>query len=315
VALNYKTDVQEEYMYQSQNALVVVDFRQDIHHALPRGIELARKFDTKLTFATCVYQPVVDIIPEESGLDRKQIELEAIAHYEDELRTLVELHIETSDSFAFDFEVIWHKSFKDGLVSFIEKNEFDLVVKTAHSHSTFKKLFFTPTDWHLLRQTTTNILFVKKGAWPSSTSIMGAINIEADDIHQSLNQKITEATVQLAKACDSEARILNVFPWPKIDIEKFKYLFEKKDQFLEIKNQHRNAVENFVKDYPELIDNVIIAEGLEPDETIPELIKSTYSDLLVMGCVGRKGIEGAMIGNTAEKILDQIDCEVLVLQE
>ena len=47
-------------------------------------------------------------------------------------------------------------------------------------------------------------------------------------------------------------------------------------KFLAIKNIHRKQVEAFVKDYPSLLDNIIIAEGLEPDETIPEIIKSTF---------------------------------------
>lgn len=308
--------------FKADSLMVVVDFRQESHHALPRAFDLMKKFGSRLTLATCVYQNIVDIIPATSGLDWKTIRDEALADYENKLRELAtELCRETMDNEALegiwesiDYEVVWDKSFHHGLVNLVKRQKFDLIVKTAHHHSTLKKLFFTPTDWHLLRETETNVLFVKKGAWPSSTSIMGAINIESDEQHQILNREIVETTVKLASLCQSEARILNVFPWPAVDLDKFKYLFDKKDQFLDIKNQHKNAVESYVEGYPELAGNVIIAEGLEPEETIPELIKSTYSDLLVMGCVGRSGLPGAVIGNTAEKILDQLDCEVLVLQ-
>jgi nucleotide-binding universal stress UspA family protein len=37
-------------------------------------------------------------------------------------------------------------------------------------------------------------------------------------------------------------------------------------------------------------------------------------DVLVMGTVCRAGIPGFIIGNTAERVLDAVDCSVLVVK-
>jgi nucleotide-binding universal stress UspA family protein len=37
-------------------------------------------------------------------------------------------------------------------------------------------------------------------------------------------------------------------------------------------------------------------------------------DLLVMGSVCRTGIAGFLIGNTAEEVINQVDCSVLTLK-
>jgi nucleotide-binding universal stress UspA family protein len=37
-------------------------------------------------------------------------------------------------------------------------------------------------------------------------------------------------------------------------------------------------------------------------------------DLLVMGTVCRTGIAGFLIGNTAEEVLNQVDCSVLTVK-
>jgi len=37
-------------------------------------------------------------------------------------------------------------------------------------------------------------------------------------------------------------------------------------------------------------------------------------DLIVMGTVGRTGIPGLFIGNTAETVLRQVDCSVLTVK-
>jgi len=38
------------------------------------------------------------------------------------------------------------------------------------------------------------------------------------------------------------------------------------------------------------------------------------ADLVVMGTVGRSGIAGLFIGNTAEMVLEQVQCSVLAIK-
>lgn len=43
-------------------------------------------------------------------------------------------------------------------------------------------------------------------------------------------------------------------------------------------------------------------------------MKSKRIDLVVMGTVGRRGIKGFFMGNTAEKVLNNINCSVLAIK-
>ena len=47
---------------------------------------------------------------------------------------------------------------------------------------------------------------------------------------------------------------------------------------------------------------------------IPLLAKKIGADLVVMGTVARTGIPGFIMGNTAETILNQINCSVLAVK-
>ena len=51
-----------------------------------------------------------------------------------------------------------------------------------------------------------------------------------------------------------------------------------------------------------------------PDEGILRFIQTHAIDLLVMGTQGRGGIAGAMIGNTAERILPELPCSLLAVK-
>lgn len=51
-----------------------------------------------------------------------------------------------------------------------------------------------------------------------------------------------------------------------------------------------------------------------PEELIPATITNKKIDILIMGTVARTGIAGFIIGNTAENILQNIDCSLLALK-
>ena len=60
-------------------------------------------------------------------------------------------------------------------------------------------------------------------------------------------------------------------------------------------------------------DFVHILKGDAPT-VIPEFASLEGVDLIVMGTVGRSGMVGMLIGNTAEQILDQIECSVIAVK-
>jgi nucleotide-binding universal stress UspA family protein len=51
-----------------------------------------------------------------------------------------------------------------------------------------------------------------------------------------------------------------------------------------------------------------------PRKEIPALAERLDVDLVVMGTVARTGVPGLLMGNTAETILNQIDCSVLAIK-
>lgn len=51
-----------------------------------------------------------------------------------------------------------------------------------------------------------------------------------------------------------------------------------------------------------------------PSHAIPRLARRIHSDIVVMGAVSRSGLKRLLIGNTAERILDDLGCDVLVVK-
>lgn len=51
-----------------------------------------------------------------------------------------------------------------------------------------------------------------------------------------------------------------------------------------------------------------------PITAIPEAARRTHSAIVVMGAVSRSGLKGVFIGNTAERVLDALECDLLVVK-
>ena len=82
------------------------------------------------------------------------------------------------------------------------------------------------------------------------------------------------------------------------------------------KKAHREWFNKILRQYPSLSDLEYKAHFLEGEASnlIFQAVKKEKINLIVMGTVSRSGIEGLLIGNTAEKVLQDVDCSVLTLK-
>jgi universal stress protein E len=64
-----------------------------------------------------------------------------------------------------------------------------------------------------------------------------------------------------------------------------------------------------------MMDKAELHVGLDaPERMIRGLVEKLRPDLLVMGTVSRKGIAGFLMGNTAERLLERVDCSILAVK-
>jgi len=56
-----------------------------------------------------------------------------------------------------------------------------------------------------------------------------------------------------------------------------------------------------------------VEEGL-PEDVIEKLADDLDAELVILGTIGRTGISAALIGNTAEHVIDRLNCDVLALK-
>ena len=81
------------------------------------------------------------------------------------------------------------------------------------------------------------------------------------------------------------------------------------------REEHANALNDLIDRYDlSSIEHTIHLIKGEPEKIIPSLAIERNTNLIVLGTVARTGIVGLVIGNTAERILDTVDCSVLAVK-
>jgi nucleotide-binding universal stress UspA family protein len=207
----------------------------------------------------------------------------------------------------------------------------DLVIKSPENPDWLDRMLGSD-DMHLLRKCPCPVWLVKPAQSAAYRRILAAVDVSldhpADELatrHQ-LNIQILEMAASLALADFAELHVAHTWQAigermlrgtllsrPESEVQAYVEQVRQKhkdelDALLQavVKHQGGDALE-FVGPKKHLVKG-------QARKEIPTLAKRLRTDLVVMGTVARTGVPGFFIGNTAEAILEQIDCSVLAVK-
>ena len=61
-------------------------------------------------------------------------------------------------------------------------------------------------------------------------------------------------------------------------------------------------------------DEHLHVDPAAPIEYLPRIAADCAADIVVMGAISRSGLKRALIGSTAERVLESMPCDVLVVK-
>lgn len=290
--------------------LAVVDGQSEEQHSLSRAIEIAAKSGATITAFLSIYDFSYEMTTMLSADEREAMRKAVLTEKDEWLQQLTaaypSVHITT--------EVVWHNRPYEAIINQVLDNHYDLVVKGTHKHDSLKSVIFTPTDWHLIRKCPCPLLLVKDHQWPIGGAILAAVNAASEDEqHQGLNQRIVKDARFISELAQGDLHIVNAYPATPVNIAIEIPEFNPSQYNESVKNHHVESVNTLADQHQ--IDHAHrhVEEGLAED-VIPRVAKKLDSELVVIGTVGRTGISAALIGNTAEHVIDNLDCDVLALK-
>lgn len=299
-------------MTQFRSILVATDTRLDDHPIVSEAAGIARRCQSALK--------IVDVVPEFPWIVRL-----ALKEHDEILETLMAQKRERIEALAaplrssglqVETAVLSGRTSVE-IIREVLRGGHDLVFRVAKGKTSQRSGFFGTTSLHLLRDCPCAVWLAAAGPSPHYSHVMACIDTTGEgDIDAELNAKVYDAASfvsleHLAKLSIVQAWTIfgEGFLFTRTRMEDFQHLTDNVrrrihtllDQFLQPRGSSSGA------------KNVYLLKG-EATAVLPAFAVERAVDLIVMGTVARSGAAGLIIGNTAERILDQIECSVLALK-
>jgi universal stress protein E len=298
-------------MKRFNNILVSVDTRLDKHPALAWATRLAEHDQAKLK--------MVDVVPEFSWLARLVMPDPERTHQvlvEEKTRNLQALAAPLrAKGIDVSIKVLLGKTSFE-MMREVLHDRHDLVVRVTKGASSRRAGFLGTTSIRLLRKCPCPVWLVRTDQEPRFDRVLAAVAVQpTDETHEQLNKDIMELARSVAQYEGGQCHVVHAWELFGEAMMQIHWPEEYKDYRNMTEAQITSAFNTFLAPYGLNVEasEVHLLQG-DPAQVIPELVKQANIDLIVMGTVGRTGIRGLIMGNTAERLLGQVECSVLALK-
>jgi len=299
--------------------LAVFDPTSEAQPALGKAAHLARVFGSTLELFICDFDPSLSGQPFFDTDKLRELR-------EEFLTERVEFLEEVADGLrahgiAVETHVHWDNPLYRGIVRRVQESSPDLVVKDTHYHSVIRRTVFTNTDWSLIRACPAPLLLAKPGEWRVPPKVVAALDPgHLGDKPAALDHDILDCAQLLARRLYGEIHAVHAF-FPAALLAATTTMT---GMPMVSGVTAAEVVETERKRIAVVLSGIVAAHDLPPErihleqgsatDVLPRMAEKLAADLLVMGAVSRSRVQELFVGSTAERVLERIGCDVLVVK-
>ena len=305
-------------MRRFKNILALYNRKVGDEAALHRAAALAKMNDARLTVAEAVEKLPRDVVAllgsplggqtdiQRRFLEERQAGLEHLAS------------VIREDGVAVETSVLLGRPFLE-VIRAVLRDHHDLVVMTADVWQGLHQITFGSTSMHLMRKCPCPVWVMQPTAGRRFQRILAAVDPgDPETDPDALDLKILQLASSLAALEPCHLDVLHAwdFSGADLDTSRSEISDENRAKLVERNKSMHEAALNGLLDQVDLsgVDLSVHLPRGNPALLIPQFVFDNKVDLIVMGTLGRSGIAGLFIGNTAEYVLRQVECSVLTVK-
>jgi universal stress protein E len=293
--------------------LLALDPHAERQPAVERAAWLAEKTGAALELFVAECEPAAGLTKSarDNLLISHRTRLQAIA---DEL---------TSRGIEAKVKVRWDRPADEAVIRRAVESEAAVVVKDTHYHSLLKRTLFSNVDWNLIRHCPVPLWLVKDRPLVGEPRLLAAVDpARHHDKPSDLDQRILAFAQALRRAADGELHVVHVIdPVPSATVMAAAAAPETasvvipstQETMAERADERSKAFERLVDDASIQPECAHIERGPAADLLVSRATQ-LEADFVVMGAVSRSRLQNVFIGHTAERVLDRLPCDLMVVK-
>ncbi len=296
-----------------KNTLVATDFSPHAEAAVKQAIWLARQNGAKITLihtlpdmrqavSSASYQARVNLLYADGSVFQQEIRHTS----ETRMRQLIEtlnggdLDIQFETLLGVPYSQITHA---------VQKSEFDLVLAGTRGLATWQQFFIGSTASRLIRSCPSSVWIAKSEHVGPPRSVLAATDFS------DVSRRAVIEGLSIARLASAEFHLLHIIDSADVPDDLISQTPEGHSLRHEINESAKQHLDQFVESLG--INHGEVHKHLSfgtPWQEVSRLSKHLSIDLIAIGTIGRGGVPGIFLGNTAEKVLTSCDCSILTVK-
>lgn len=212
--------------------------------------------------------------------------------------------------------LLWEPPFP-ALVHEVLRSGHDLVIKVADQDGGLRARLFGGTDQLLIRACPCPVWILDPAQRGRFRVVLAAVDV-ARERPVGLSRKIVQLAASLARREAAELHVAHALCMIGESILRSGMRGlggARVERILDgVRGERHRLVRDLVATEAPGHDVRLTVEKGQPVRVISSLVRQTGADVLVMGSVGRTGLEALLMGNAAEDVLGRVHCSVLAVK-
>lgn len=213
--------------------------------------------------------------------------------------------------------VVWDYPVHEAVVRRAAQIDADLIIAECHKGARTRAWLIHLTDWELLRISSLPVLLLKNSKTYHRPVVLAAV----DPAHRhakptNLDTSILEHARLMATALNGKLQALHANQ-PSVHglalADGTVNTLSLTMTYADLRRQARTEFQHLMEKSGIGRSQAHFLEG-DPVDAIPQSARKLGASLVVMGAVSRSGFKRMFIGNTAERVLSSLPCDVLVVK-
>ena len=283
--------------------LVVIDPEQDSQLALDKALKIARPTGAELELLICDHNSYL-----EDGyyFDPPQAMKLRAEHTEKNRLMLEEMAVVIrAQGFTVSVDALWGNPPWEKIISKVVESKPDMLIQSTRHHEIMARLLLSHQDWQLIRHCPCPLLLVKDQSWHRPPIFVAAVDpTHANDKPASLDHLLLAAGKYLVEAVKGELHLFHSFYKPPV---AGIYPIELDEGYF--REQAAELLQTFA-----VPEQSLHLSATDIQTSLPQLMADIGGDVVIMGVISRSRLTRLFIGNTAEKLLDRLSQDVLVIK-
>ncbi len=283
--------------------LVMIEPEADSQVALNKALKLARPAGAAVELMICDHNSYLEdgfyFDPPRAAELRRE-------HVQKNLELLEELAaVLREEGIRVTVDARWGNPPYEQIIEKVLESEPDLLVQSTRHHERIARLLLSHQDWQLLRYCPCPLLLVKDQDWAAGATVLVAVDpTHANDKPADLDERLTDMGEAIAALVRGRVHLYHSSHQPPVSglypVKVDPSVYEEKLSGLLARH--------------ELTADRLHIEDEDIQTSLPALAERLEAAVVVMGALSRSRLDRLFVGNTAEKLLDRLEQDVLIMK-